>query len=869
MNVVHHAQGCYLVDYKPSSYHITKVELVIDLDETHTQIHAKLHYNRVGNEQDIALNGENLHVTMIRVNDTEYPCSCYDKEKALLLLKKIPEEGIIETKVIINPKENRALEGLYMTHSVFTTQCEAEGFRHITFFLDRPDILSLYDVTIRAHKQYTHLLSNGNLVESGALDHERHYALWRDPHPKPCYLFALVAGDMACNEDHFISMTGKNIALRLYTQKEYQASTSFAIQALKKAMKWDEERFGLEYDLDVFNIVAISDFNMGAMENKGLNIFNAKYLVGDEGMSTDAELMAIESIIGHEYFHNYTGNRVTLRDWFQLSLKEGLTVFRDQEFTSDHYSRALKRLEDVSMLRLHQFPEDAGGLSHPVRPHFYQEINNFYTATVYEKGAEIIRMFHLILGEENFQKSFRDYIKNYDGQAVTIEHFITSLKPYSAYDLQKMMTWYEYMGTPTLRIIVKYDAKGGHIHYSQKNEKAENAIFPIPQLISFMDKTGKNISHEVKVDDVLQRENGYLMLCDQREGVFSFSSEIHDVKELTLSVNREFSAPIIVDFPRDIKDVCFLMQHDDDDFSSIEAGYQLAIKAINELVEEQKTDLAVTYIDSLKHRIHHPQTNHASKAQILYLPQYRDVISQSKTIKVHATCDAIEEIRGKIYQENKEYFHETYESLFLSQSHENFEEAIKYRQLLGQCFYYLTHPSNTSRIELIKNHYENAQNMTIKMQAMQASVSVAEIASVLLKDFFEQAKNNAIVMDKYFSLFVRQTHDTILEDIKDIYENASYFTIHNPNKTRALMGGFAMLNPRKFHQPASYDFFKNFYLQCDKINPQNAARQTVIFRDWHRHEEPMRTQQFQLLNTLLKHDISKDMKEMVTRILET
>ena len=636
-----------LSEYWPPSYSIEKIDLKFELSETATIVTATLvgHKNADSEDQNsiLQLNGENQRLVSLKLNETFLNNDDFELDGGVLTFKVSANDFQVIVVSEINPSDNKALEGLYLSDGIFCTQCEPEGFRRITFFPDRPDILSIYTTTIIADKgNYPILLSNGNVIDAGNLSGGRHFMTWHDPFPKPSYLFALVGGNLDCLEDSFTTKSGRLVTLKILVEPGNKPKSYFAMECLKKAMKWDEDRFGLEYDLDLFMIVAVSHFNMGAMENKGLNIFNSRYILADNLTATDSDFQRIEEIIAHEYFHNWTGNRVTCRDWFQLSLKEGLTVFRDQEYTSDMYSRGLKRINDVKLLRAVQFPEDASPTSHPVRPDAYVEINNFYTPTVYEKGAEIIRLIHTFLGEENFQKGMKLYVSRYDGQAVTCEDFLSAMQDASNKDLSLFKRWYSQSGTPELNVDINQDAQSNNLHitFDQETQPTADQVKkkPLPLIIEIglLDRKGRPCLLNIKGDT----GNGAFskkLEISKKQTSFTFENIKTPVVP---SILRNFSSPIKLLRTSSEEELQVLMRYELDPYVRWDAFQTCAFSLIKELVEKkesnEKTSIDSGYGEAIKTLLLDKNIESALKAEFIKIPTEREIAEKFDIINVEA-----------------------------------------------------------------------------------------------------------------------------------------------------------------------------------------------------------------------------------------
>ncbi|MEX0297585.1 MAG: aminopeptidase N, partial [Kordiimonas sp.] len=748
------------------------------------------------------------------VGEGDFKCS-----PTYLELPNVPDEFTLTVTTKLKPHENTRLEGLYHSGGNFCTQCEAEGFRHITYCLDRPDVLAVYSVRIEADQgKFPVLLSNGNKVDAGDLEEGRHFAEWHDPHPKPSYLFALVAGSLACRQDHYTTKSGNQVELNIYVAPQDIDKSAYAMGALQRAMKWDEDVFGLEYDLDVYNIVAVSDFNMGAMENKGLNIFNTKYVLASAETATDSDFSHVEGVIGHEYFHNWTGNRVTCRDWFQLSLKEGLTVFRDQEFTSDLASRALKRIDDVRVLRMLQFPEDAGPLAHPVRPEKYIEINNFYTVTIYNKGAEVIRMMHTLIGAQAFRRGMDLYFDRFDGQAVTCEDFVRSMEDASGANLTQFRLWYSQAGTPTIELRQK--RSGDVVEVTLKQTCAatpgqqEKQPFHMPFVIGWLDKDGNTITPEVQGSGVWRGEDCILNVSERAQ-TFSFMGVPEGA---TLSPLRRFSAPVRLDHDLDQGELSFLVRHDTDAFVRWESAQTLASAAI--LGEGQKSD---TFKKAFREALEDVEADPALVAELISLPSEVDLGQRMESfdaIKLHKA-------REKLIQELAKENHQLLASRYADEKTGDYDlssESKSKRRLRNAILGYLAFVPEGE--EVILGHYHTADNMTDRMAALTLIAhSDYEARAEVLSQFYKTWQTDALVIDKWFAVQALSKRNDTVDVVKALTKHKE-FSFKNPNRVRSLVSSFSMMNQVSFHTTGGegYRFLAEVILEVDKVNPQTAAK---------------------------------------------
>jgi aminopeptidase N len=844
-----------LADYRPPDWLVDTVELDVRLDAEATLVRAMLllRPNRVGGAPaPVVLNGEALVLRSIKLDGTPLPQEQYAAEADRLTIAQPPPRPFrLEIETLINPSANTQLQGLYRSAGTYCTQCEAEGFRRITYFPDRPDVMAVYTTRIEAEKADAPvLLANGNLIASGDLDGvSRHFAIWHDPFPKPSYLFAMVGGKLACVEDHFRTMSGRKVALRIYVEPGKESRCGHAMESLKRAMRWDETAFGREYDLDIFMIVAVSDFNMGAMENKGLNIFNDKYILASPETATDTDFDRIEAIVAHEYFHNWTGNRITCRDWFQLCLKEGLTVFRDQEFTAQERSRAVERISDVRALRAHQFDEDAGPLAHPVRPAQYHEINNFYTTTVYEKGAEVIRMLKTLLGPEKFRAGMDLYFSRHDGQAATVEQFVQCFADVSGIEVPKFMRWYSQAGTPEVVATGSHDAarRTYRLELTQTvpptpGQPSKQQMI-IPLALGLVGPDGNDLP--LKPDDGRISEHGVLTLAEPMQS-FVFT----DVAQRpVLSINRGFSAPIKLVANLSLGDLQFLAAHDRDLFNRWQALQSIATRllvdnatafaagAAREEVSTRRTPAEENsgIADVLAAVLAGGRIEAAFAALMLTLPGEADI---AREIGHDVDPDAIFEARRalRMLLGNK-----LGPALF--DHHRRLSEPVPYRPdsasvgrraLRNACLDLLVATGKTEAIAVAVSQYEAADNMTDRMAALTA-LSTCDVPErrAALDDFYERYKGDALVIDKWFTLQATISEPATLDRVKRLTAHPA-FSFNNPNRVRALIHAFAFGNQKEFNRAdgLGYDFVVDTVLALDQKNPQVAARLLSAFKSW-------------------------------------
>ncbi|TPL01888.1 MULTISPECIES: aminopeptidase N [unclassified Mesorhizobium] len=870
-----------LEDYRPCDYLIPSTSLDFRLSPDATHVTALLTIERregVAASAPLVLDGDGLTLLGIAVDGHTLPASDYEATPDRLTILKPPAAQRFELRLEteIAPSRNEALMGLYRSNNVYCTQCEAEGFRRITYFLDRPDILSVYTVRIEApHNEAPLLLSNGNPVESGTLDSGRHYAVWHDPFPKPSYLFALVAGALGKVAGSFTTMSGREVELGIYVEPGKERLAGYAMDALKRSMKWDEEAFGREYDLDVFNIVAVSDFNMGAMENKGLNVFNDKYVLADEETATDADFANIEAIIAHEYFHNWTGNRITCRDWFQLCLKEGLTVYRDHEFSADQRSRPVKRIAEVRTLRAHQFPEDQGPLAHPVRPRRYREINNFYTATVYEKGSEVVRMIRTILGPETFRAGMDLYFERHDGEAATIEDFLKVFEDVSGRDLAQFALWYHQAGTPNLTVSSTHNAAAKEFTLEIEQSvpptpsESRKRLMHIPLAFGLVGANGKPVTwtavEGATVDD------GMIHIRKRRHTVrFSGISQRPSV-----SLNRGFSAPITLSVQQKADDQFFLAAHDSDAFARWQAFNTLLTDALIAAFRQilgGKEPVFAARLAELAGRIAGDEAlEPAYRALALSLPGEADIARDiGKGIDPNAILAAREAMARMIAEANREAFPALYESLADKGPFSPDAASAGRRALRNILLDYLSLlPAGAG---LAAGHFTAATNMTDRAAALAVLAhrhpGTAE-AEEALAAFEARYRGDALVLDKWFQIQAGVPGAKTVEKVRELMRHPA-FSIANPNRVRSLIGTFSSANQTGFHRPdgEGYRFFAETVLDVEKRNPQVAARLATALRSWRSLEPGRQAKARQALLDMAKaENLSADLRDIVERTL--
>ncbi|RLA06888.1 MAG: aminopeptidase N [Gammaproteobacteria bacterium] len=855
------AKTIYLKDYTEPAFFIPHTDLMFYINDETVVVKSTLVIKRNHNNKqpDLILDGFELETTNVLIDGKNLVKSQYSIGKKLHVFN-VPDKFKLTTIVKIYPHKNTQLEGLYLSQKTLCTQCEAEGFRAITWFLDRPDVLSIFSVAISADpKKYPVLLSNGNLAHNKIKDGRR-IIQFIDPFAKPCYLFALVAGDLSVIRDIFTTKSGKKIYLSIYVEHHNKEKCAHAMSSLQKAMSWDEKQYGLEYDLENYNIVAVDSFNSGAMENKGLNIFNSKYVLADDKQATDNDLQNIESVIAHEYFHNWTGNRVTCRDWFQLSLKEGLTVYRDQCFSADMGSTNLQRVRDIAGLRNFQFPEDASALSHAVRPESYQEIRNFYTATVYEKGAELIRMLATMLGKKGFRSGMDLYFSSYDGKAVTCDDFINSMADANNFDLQQFKLWYSQIGTPTVKITSAYDKKQQKIiiHTEQAinyPQNKHNKAMLIPMRIALIDKNGKTI----KLDDKNNKEQ--VLNIKQSSQDFVINDITH---KPALSLFRQFSAPVkfIYDYSDDER--LLLLQKDDDGFNRCEQSQQLAKKLI---LHPDNAALFKKYCLALKNILHDENVTEAMRAELLYMPTESDIYQSLETIDV----DLIFNNRKLLYQKiAKELEHDLmcYYQKLQDKKYQTDFKSMGRRELKNICLFYLS--SIQSNQSMVTEQFETSNNMTDTLSSLRTACFWQNKNCQIMLDKFEKKwQNNSLVMDNYFAISASCYDGDIITRIKKL-QNKTTYNRTNPNKIYNLLGSFAA-NSQGFCQKngAGFEFLVNEIVKIDKFNEQVAARIATKFKIYSKYDKNRQAKVKKELQKIMNSEPSDSLAEIVQKILKT
>ncbi|WP_010545451.1 aminopeptidase N [Sphingomonas elodea] len=845
-------------DYRQPDWLVPDIALDFDLDPAATRVRAALHVTRNGShDRPLVLNGDGLEAVAVKVDGVASTDWRMDGQDLVIPLGG--DAHTIETEVVIAPERNTQLQGLYASSGMLCTQCEAEGFRRITFFPDRPDVLSKYKVRMEGDKaRFPVLLSNGDPIAHGDAESGRHWAEWHDPFPKPSYLFALVAGDLVANTGSFTTMSGREVQLGIYVRAPDLPKTDHALHALKLSMKWDEEVYGREYDLDVFNIVAVDDFNFGAMENKGLNVFNSRYILADPDTATDWDYDAIAAVVAHEYFHNWSGNRVTCRDWFQLSLKEGFTVFRDQSFSADQGSAAVKRIEDVRSLRASQFPEDAGPLAHPVRPDEYIEISNFYTATIYNKGAELIRMMATILGPQKFRAATDLYFDRFDGTAATCEDFVASMEEAGGVDLGQFRRWYSQAGTPRVSANLVQDGATTRLALAQTVPPTPGQPVKEPMVLPLKIRLFGETSGAPLIDE-------QLVLFDKPEQELRFENLS---ERAVLSINRGFSAPVIVDANRSAADLAFLSAHDDDPFARYEAMQQLMLDTLVAAVTTGKGEHAAL-IDAVRGTLTDSSLDRAFIAEAVLLPSDSFIGDQMAIVDPEAIFHAREALRADLGKALEAEWRAAYEGARANRF--EYSPAAKgARRLKNVALGYIAASGASDAAELAFAQFDAADNMTDRQGGLATLVNGSSaLREQALEAFYQRYAGNALVLDKWFQTQALSSRDDTLAAVEKLARHPD-FTLANPNRARALVGAFS-INQRAFHDPSGrgYRFVADQLIALDKLNPQTAAKLVPPLGRWKRFD-PARAalMRGELERIVASPGLSKDMFEQATKSLD-
>lgn len=871
-------QPVYLSDYQPPAYRVTHTELTFDLDPAATRVKARLLIERHAEAEADAplfLNGEHLNLISLAIDATPLDEAAYHVDTEGLRIAQVPKQFVLESEVEISPQENTALEGLYLSSGMYCTQCEAEGFRRITFYPDRPDVMATFSVTVIGDQaREPVLLANGNPTARGELEGGRHFATWEDPHPKPSYLFALVAGNLHSVEDHFTTMSGRDVTLQIWVEKENLDKTDHAMASLKRAMRWDEQSYGREYDLDLFMIVAVNDFNMGAMENKGLNIFNSAAVLTHPHTATDAAFQNVEGIVAHEYFHNWSGNRVTCRDWFQLSLKEGFTVFRDQCFSADTNSAPVKRIQDVSFFRTAQFAEDAGPTAHPVRPDHFIEITNFYTLTIYEKGAEIVRMLRNLVGEESFRRGSDLYFARFDGQAVTIEDFVACMAEASGEDFSQFMRWYSQAGTPEIDAHGEYDYVHGEYHLTLRQRtpatpgQPEKLPLHIPVRMGLVGtKSGQDLT--LTLDGEKIGKDAVIHLREY-EQTFVFT----DVAEAPVpSLLRAFSAPVKLHYPYSREDLAFLLTHDSDGFNRWDAGQRLALLALDDLIAAHRNGVEKVMdnrvVEAFKALLTGPMNDKAVLAEMLTLPSEAYIAEQQPIVDVDAIHAAREFVRQSLAIALRDAFVAVYDANTTEEAYAPTPEQIAQRSLKNVALSYLMSIEDEQGLALCEAQFAADHNMTDVRQALTLLVHSDrdDLATPALKTFGEKWAHDPLVMDQWFTIQVSRPQSDVLDRVKYLMQHPA-FSLKNPNKVRALFGAFAQ-NRVNFHRldGQGYQLLADVVIKLNLLNPDIAARLVTPLTRWQRFDETRQALMRTELERIKQQPLSSNVYEVVEKAL--
>ncbi len=866
-------------DYRLPAFLVDELELRFSIDPQRTLVHSRFEVIRNADSSDtseqLTLDGTGLELLSLSVDGQSLDSNGYVLTDENLIIPGIGQRALLELAVAIRPATNTALEGLYVSGGFLLTQCEPQGFRRITYFLDRPDVMCRYKVTIEADReQYPVLLSNGNEVNHQSLDNGRHLVSWDDPFPKPSYLFALVAGDLATVDEYFTTASGRRVLLRFVVEHGSEQECRYAMQSLQRAMRWDEQRFGLEYDLDIYHVVVTHDFNMGAMENKSLNIFNSRYVLADQATATDMDFESVEGVIGHEYFHNWTGNRVTCRDWFQLTLKEGLTVFRDQEFSSDMQSRAVQRINNVRGLRQRQFAEDAGPMAHPIRPDEYLEINNFYTATVYEKGAEIIRMYQSLLGQDGFRRGLELYFQRHDGQAVTCDDFLAAMADANNADLDQFSRWYSQSGTPEVSVEMEYNAGQRQCVLTMRQQQGDpdSPALLIPVAVGLLDGDGNDMPlHSDDIPDAGSQTAVLQLAAAQQKFVFN------NVPEKPLpSLLRGFSAPVKLHFPISRNDLARQMAYDSDSFNRWDAAERLQLDILKEVVSAVRSrepwDCTGVFVEAACRMLADEQLDPALLALAL-TPVSQDYLGQQLTdIDVDAVYTAVKGFALNLAEHvplSQLMSQRMQQAAAQTETWSLDTDSIGLRRLHNVLLRYLMQPQNPDMLDYCHRRYFAADNMTDRLATLKLLVdSDTEEGQAVLADFAERYQDKPLVMDKWFAIQASKHHLPVAKLDKLMQHPA--FSIKNPNKVRAVIGVFAHGNATGFHAAdgSGYQFVADRIIELNKLNPQIAARLASCFNRWRSYTQDRQELMCRQLEQIAgSGKLSPDVFEVVTNAL--
>ncbi len=871
-----------LADYRPPNYLIDTTDLDVRIHDDHTDVTATIRFYCNPAVADapgkpLELVGAALELRGLQLDGRALATSDYSVQDEQLVIPGVPAQFTLIIETRINPKANTSLEGLYLSKGMYCTQCEAEGFRKITYYLDRPDVMARFRTRIEADKKSCPvLLSNGNPVQRGDLGNGRHFAVWEDPFKKPCYLFALVAGDLAVVEDRFTTCSGRDVLLQIFVEPHDLDKCDHAMASLKKSMRWDEEVYGREYDLDIYMIVAVSHFNMGAMENKGLNIFNTSCVLANAATTTDAGFQRVESVIAHEYFHNWSGNRVTCRDWFQLSLKEGFTVFRDQEFSADMGSRTVNRIDDVAMLKTVQFAEDSGPMAHPVRPDSYIEINNFYTTTVYEKGAEVVRMIHRLVGPQGFRKGTDLYFSRHDGQAVTCDDFVKAMEDANGIDLSQFKRWYSQAGTPHLH------AKG---HYDSANQRysltltqttdptpgqPEKLPLHIPVVVGLLDGRGQDMAVQL-ADSAAQPAGNSVLELKQAQQIFTF---INVQEKPVPSVLRGFSAPVKLQCELSRDELAFLMSHDSDGFNRWDASQQLSVQVLCDRIaaynKKQQPELDPQLFNAFARLLQDTALDQAMVARMFDLPSELYLAELlPRPIDVDGIHHARQGLRKALAQALRPQLLETFQRTASRSAYEYSDAAVARRSLHNICLGYLMMLEDDEVTALCLRQYEQASNMTEQLAAFRGLVHSGRAEKIgVIDDFYQRWQREALVVDQWFTAQAVAPQTDTLEQVEKLLQHPA-FELTNPNKVRALIGSFCNANPVNFHRAdgEGYRFLADRIIELNSINPQIASRMSILMTRWANYDEARAAKIRLQLQRIKAEPLSPDVYEVITKAL--
>jgi len=871
------AKTTYLKDYSPPAFEVKSLDLTFQLYEEGALVTSCLQIKRTegANVQSLYLNGEDLELRSVKVDGALLDGSAFDVDDTSLTIGSVPVEFVLEIETWIKPQENKRLEGLYKSSAMFCTQCEAEGFRRITYYLDRPDVMTVFTTRIEADRaKYPKLLSNGNPIDSGELGEGRHFVTWHDPFPKPCYLFALVAGDLFCQQATFETCSGKCVDLSIFVDHKNADKCDYALDCLKRSMKWDEEVYGREYDLDIFMIVAVDDFNMGAMENKGLNIFNSSCVLAKPDAATDNTYQRIDAIVAHEYFHNWSGNRVTCRDWFQLSLKEGFTVFRDSAYSADMNSKVVKRIEDVNILRTAQFAEDAGPMSHPIRPASYMEISNFYTLTVYEKGAEVVRMLHTLLGEKIFRKGSDLYFERHDGEAVTTEDFVAAMESVSGRDFTQFKRWYDQGGTPEVAVTSNYSKAERRYTLSFKQTcpptpgQESKKPFLIPISLGLVGPLGEDYT----LSDT-GKLNGQIFELTKEEDQLVFENIDN---EPIPSLLRGFSAPVKLTFDYSDEQLLFLMKNDNDGFNRWDAGQRLSVRILQGLISDcqkgRDLSLSESYVDAFRDVLTDKSLDKAMVCNLMMLPAESYLIQLSE----QADVESIHRAREFVRLELSKSLESELQSVYLSNMESDDEIDLSYkgmsqRAIKNMSLSLLSVNSGSFFLAKAQEQFKTASNMTDSLAALSCLLNSTEraVAESALSDFHSKWKLDAQVMETWFSVQSGNAKFSDLSSVKKLMELPD-FDISNPNKVRSVIGVFCNQNLPQFHEKSGsgYSFLADNIIELDNLNPQIASRLLTPLTRWRKFDDHRQSLMIDQLSRIFdKENLSKDVREVLEKTL--